>query len=49
MSVVSNVLEKSDSLTVTEDVEDEENSLDKSKLYAFFKKIGFNISQKDSR
>ena len=32
MSVVSNVLEKSDSLTVTEDVEDEENSLDKSKL-----------------
>lgn len=46
MSVVSNVLEKSDSLTVTEDVEDEENSLDKSKLYAFFKKIGFNISQK---
>ena len=46
MSVVSNVLEKSDSLTVTEDVEDEENSLDKSKLYAFLKKIGFNISQK---
>ena len=49
MGIVSNVLEESSSMTDTKESGNEEDSLDKSKLYSFFKDIGFGISQKGVR